>query len=190
MTRRRADRGARMTIKVSNYRDVSQFGVDPDKLERVLAAQTEAVVMWTTADGWPVGVMHRFVWHDSRFWVTCAEHRKRVKALRTRPKSAISVSSEGTSLGADINIVAKTLAVVHGDDDRAIKSWFFDALADRQRPDEPEAQAAFVSRLDHPGRVVIELVPQAWISYDGNRLNAALLGDAYDPAATKPSVSR
>jgi hypothetical protein len=176
-----------MTPRVTNYQDVSTYGVDDDKRERVLAAQTEAVVMWSTADGWPVGVMHRFVWHDGRFWVTCAEQRKRVAALRARPKSAISVSSEGTSLGADINIVAKTHAVVHPDDDEATKAWFFPALAARMRAGDPEGQAEFIRRLQHPGRVVIELIPQAWITYDGNRLDAALRGVPYDPEARKPS---
>jgi hypothetical protein len=178
-----------VTIKITNYQDVSQFGVDEDKRDRVFAAQTEAVLMWTTSEGWPVGVMHRYVWHDGRFWMTCAEQRKRVPALRKRPHSSVSVSSEGTSLGADINIVAKTLAVVHGDDDVATKAWFYPALALRLRAGDEEMQAKFVTRLDHPGRVVIELVPQAWITYDGNRLDAALRGQPYDPAATKPTHS-
>ena len=96
--------------RVSDYRDVADFAVDDDKRERLFAAQTEATVMWTSREGWPVGVLHRYVWHDGRFWITCAEHRKRVAALRARPLSSISVSSEGTSLGSDINVVAKTRA--------------------------------------------------------------------------------
>ncbi len=173
--------------KMTNYRDVSTFSVDDVKLEQVLAAQTEAVLMWSTSDGWPVGVMHRFVWHDGRFWMTCAEQRKRVPALRARPKSTVSVSSEGTSLGADINLVAKTLATVHGDDARDVKDWFFPVLAARLRPDSEEAQARFVQMVDHPGRVVFELVPQAWITYDGNRLDAAIKGAEYDPDRRKAS---
>ena len=173
--------------RITNYQDVSMFAVDEGKRDRVFEAQTEAVLMWTTTDGWPVGVMHRFVWHDGRIWMTCAEQRVRVKALRARPKSCVSVTSEGTSVGADINIVAKTLAVVHPDDDRATKEWFFPLLAARQRKGDPAAQAKFVERVDHPGRVVIELVPQSWITYDGNRLDAALAGHDYDPTAKKRS---
>lgn len=171
--------------RVQNYRDVSDFGIDDDKRDRLFVVQTEATVMWTTREGWPVGVLHRYVWHDGRFWVTCAEHRKRVAALRARPQSCISISSEGTSLGSDINVVAKTRAVVHPDDDVATKAWFFPRLAAQQRRGDPAAQAEFVERLSHPGRVVIELVPVQWITYDGNRLSAALAGEPYDPTATK-----
>lgn len=175
---------------VRDYRDVSGFAVDDEKRERLFAAQTEATVMWTTREGWPVGVLHRYVWHDGRFWVTCAEHRKRVAALRARPASCISISSEGTSLGSDINVVAKTRAVVHPDDDVETKAWFFPRLAALQRRDDPDGQAAFVARLSHSGRVVIELVPVQWITYDGNRLNAALAGVPYDPTATKATHNR
>ena len=176
-----------MADKVTTYQDVSVYGVDEIKRDQVFAAQTEAVLMWSTTDGWPVGVMHRYVWHDGRFWMTCAEHRKRVPALRKRPKSSVSVTSEGTSLGADINIVAKTNAIVHPDDDVATKAWFFPMLAARMRPDSVDGQARFVQMLQHPGRVVIELVPEAWITYDGNRLDAAIQGVDYDPERRKVS---
>ena len=143
--------------------------------------------MWTTTDGWPVGVMHRFVWHDGRFWMTCAEQRKRVKALRARPKSAVSITSEGTSMGADINIVAKTLAIVHPDDDRDTKAWFFPTAGGAPAQGRPCGPGASSCTGSTTGRVVIELVPQSWITYDGNRLDAALGGRDYDPDAKKGS---
>ena len=40
---------------------------------------------------------------------------------------------------------------------------------------------------DRLRRVVIELVPQSWITYDGNRLDAAFSGREYDPEAKKRS---
>ena len=55
--------------------------------------------------------------------------------------------------------------------------------------------SAFAVHLDKRDRVVAAqteaMVMQAsWITYDGNRLSAALAGVPYDPAATKPSTSR
>jgi hypothetical protein len=121
--------------------------------------------------------------------VTCTAERKRVAALRTRPKSAVIVTSEGTWLGGDVTTTAKTMASVH--DDRATKNWFFPALAARQRRDETAVATAereeFLRRLDTSSRVVIELAPAAWITYDGNRLEAALRGVPYDPAYEKTS---
>ncbi len=167
-----------------DYRDVSDLGVDPEKQERLYAAQTECVVAWTNSAGWPVGVMHRFVWREGRFWVTCAPQRKRVAALRARPQSSVIVSSEGTWLGGDITTTAKTLATIH--DDEATKSWFFPALAARQRITADE-QHEFLRRLDTAGRVVIELEPVDWITYDGVRLESSLQGIDYDPLRVKPS---
>ena len=175
-------------LKLNDYRDVSQVGVDRDKRDRLFEAQTEACVMWSTSDGWPVGVLHRYVWAHDRFWITCASQRKRVSALTRRPQSAISVSSEGTYLGGDINVVAKTIAVVH---DAAAapepKAWLYPLLAGRQRRGDPDAQQEFVRRLDTPGRTISELVPTSWITYDGNRLEAAIVGRPYDPALRKVS---
>ena len=47
--------------------------------------------------------------------------------------------------------------------------------------------AEFLRRLDTPTRVVIELEPVKWITYDGNRLETSLLGMEYDPSLAKVS---
>jgi hypothetical protein len=175
-------------LKLNNYRDVSQVGIDDGKRDALFEAQTEGTVMWSTTDGWPVGVMHRFVWAQDRFWITCASHRLRVPALKKRPKSCISITSEGTYLGGDINVVAKTLAIVYDVAERPdLKNWLYPLLAARQRRDDPAGQKEFVRRMDTPGRSIIELVPQQWITYDGNRLEAALQGLPYSPTMRKVS---
>ena len=170
-----------------DYTDITGVGVDPAKREELYQAQTECVVNWSTREGWPVGVMHRFVWRSEKFWVTCAPQRKRVAALRARPQSSVVITSEGTWLGGDITTTAKTLATVH--DDPAVREWFYAALAQRQRK-EPEDQREFLRRLDTPGRVVIELEPVDWITYDGVRLESYLRGVEYDPSVCKPSRNR
>ena len=172
---------------IGDYVDVAGFGVDPSKRADLYDAQTECVVVWTNAAGWPVGVVHRFVWHDDRFWVTCAPQRARVSALRARPQSCVIVSSEGTWLGGDVTTTAKTLATVH--DDPAVREWFYPALAVRQR-EELEARREFLRRLDTPGRIVIELEPVDWITYDGVRLESSLRGVDHDPDAIKPTRNR
>ena len=177
-----------MANSKSDYTDVSDVAVDERKRELLYAAQTECCVLWTNRAGWPVGVMQRFVWHDGRFWVTCTAERKRVAAMRVRPQSGVVVSSEGTWLGGDVTTTAKTLATVHTD--ASTKEWFYPALAERQRGDgsgADQARAEFIRRLDTPSRVIIELAPVDWITYDGNRLEAALRGLPYDPLAIKPS---
>jgi hypothetical protein len=171
----------------TDYSDVADLGVDAEKRARLYEAQTECAVVWTNSAGWPVGVLHRFVWHEDRFWVTCAAQRKRVPALRDRPQSCVIVSSEGTWLGGDVTTTAKTLATVHDDD--AVRSWFYPRLAERQRSDDDD-RAEFLRRLDTPGRVIIELEPVDWITYDGVRLESSLRGIEYDPSLVKPSRNR
>lgn len=167
----------------TDYTDVSDVGISDEKRERLFAAQTECCVNWTNREGWPVGVLHRFVWHREKFWVTCVGHRVRVAALRARPQSSIVISSEGTWLGGDITTTAKTLATIH--EDAETKAWFYPQLADRLRAGDPAGNAEFLRRLDTPTRVVIELDPVQWITYDGVRLETSLRGSEYRPTLRK-----
>ncbi len=160
----------------TNYDDVSVYPLDADKIERLLQVQTECSVLWTTSEHWPMGVMHRFVFQDGKFWVTCASQRKRVPALKKRNKSAVIISSEGTPFGRDQTLTAKCVATVH-ENNAQVKSWFYHALAMKLR-DGNEAEAAkFEQFLDTPARVIIELEPVKWITYDGKKVAAHVAGE-------------
>jgi len=108
-------------------------------------------------------------------------------ALSARPPSCVIVSSEGTWLGSDMTTTAKTVATIHDDDET--RGWFYPPLAARRRR-TAAGQAEFLHRLDTPGRVVIELVPVDWITYDGVRLESALRGIEYDSQRVKVSMNR
>jgi hypothetical protein len=160
----------------TNFDDVSIYPLDPAKIERLLQLQSECAVLWTTKDGWPMGVMHRFVHRDGRFWVTCARQRKRVPALRARDKSAVIVSSEGTALGRDQTLTVKCTATIH-EDEPDVKGWFYRALALKLNNGNEQAAARFQQFLDTPARVIIELVPTKWITYDGAKVAAHVAGE-------------
>lgn len=160
----------------TNYDDVSIYPLDQAKIERLLQLQSECSVLWSTKDGWPVGVMHRFVFHDGKFWVTCASQRKRVPALKKRNKSAVIISSEGTAFGRDQTMTVKCLATVH-EDNTEVKGWFYHALAMKMQQGDPEKVAVFEQFLDTPARVIIELTPQKWITYDGTKVAAHVGGN-------------
>ena len=76
-----------------SYEDVSDYAIAPDMLEVLFDKQTECALIWSTSDGWPVGVMHRYMWANERFWITCAKPRLRVPALRARMPATTSASS-------------------------------------------------------------------------------------------------
>jgi hypothetical protein len=124
--------------------------------------------MWTAKNGDPVGVIMNFVVRDGRFWVTCTRQRKRVAAVEARPRVAVAVTSRGTNIGISQAVTYKGSAVVH--EDEATKAWMYPALAARVRPESAEQQAAFVHHMETPGRVVIEIVPDARIGFDAEEM--------------------
>jgi len=153
-----------------NYEDVRSYNLDDDVLERLLAEQTELNFMWGTKDHWPVGVFMSFVWEDGRFWLTATTQRARIRAIQRDPRVSVAVSSVGTSLGRQKSATAKGRVVVH--DDEEIKAWFYPALAKRVMPPIPAVQRAFVAMLDSERRVVLEVVPEKWITFDVSKMKA------------------
>jgi nitroimidazol reductase NimA-like FMN-containing flavoprotein (pyridoxamine 5'-phosphate oxidase superfamily) len=144
------------------------FTLSDERERTLLDKQTECCFMWTAKNGDPVGVIMNYVVRDEHFWVTCTRQRKRVAAVEARPRVAISISSRGTDLGVSQALTYKGSAIVHEDD--ATKAWFYDALAARVRPESAERQEAFKTHLDTPGRVVIEIVPDARIGFDAEEM--------------------
>jgi general stress protein 26 len=153
---------------VDSYEDVSKFSLATEREQTLLDTQTECCFMWTTSQGDPVGVIMNFVHRDDRFWLTCTRRRKRVPAIERRPRVAIAISSRGTDIGISQALTYKGAAIVH--DDAETKAWMYRALAERVRPGDTKKQEAFVAHLDSPGRVVIEIVPDARIGFDSEAM--------------------
>jgi len=61
---------------------VSIYGYSDEQIDQLLIEARECVLMWGTKDGWPVGVVHAFVWRDGKIWITFAAHRHRASAIR------------------------------------------------------------------------------------------------------------
>jgi hypothetical protein len=153
-----------------DYEDVSKFALSSEREATLLSTQTECTFMWTTSAGEPVGVIMNYLWHDGRFWLTATRRRKRIAAITARPAVSVAVSSRGTNIGISQAVTYVGRAVLH--DTSETKSWFYPALAAQVRPGRPDQQAAFVERLDTPGRVVIEVVPSRRIGFDAEAMFA------------------
>ena len=156
-----------MSAELHDYERVSVYGLDGPVLEELLRSQAECTFHWSTQDGWPVGVVMSYLWRDGRFWLTAGAHRHRIAAVRRDPRVSIVVNSTGTALGGGKSATAKGRSIVH--EDRATKDWFYPELAARLHRD-PAAAAAFVTFLDSPLRVVLEVEPTKWITYDGAKM--------------------
>jgi hypothetical protein len=140
--------------------DFAAFRLSDDERTELLAVQTECTVGWLNSDGWPVSAFLTYLYEREAFWVTSFRDRPRVDCLIADPRSTVAVSSAGKDLGHGRMVSARTLAVLH--DDASTADWFcprFGGLAG--------LDAAVLAQQN---RVVIELRPQAWNSFDAMRM--------------------
>ena len=74
-----------MAEQPDRYEDLTQCGLDDDNEAELLQIQRECTFMWTNKKGEAFGVIMSFLPKDGKLWLTCAERRARVPALRRRP---------------------------------------------------------------------------------------------------------
>jgi hypothetical protein len=154
-----------------NYDDVTEYGLDQDKLEEILQKQIECTFIWGPKDHWAVGVLMTYIWKDGSFWVSATSQRKRIPAIKRDPRVSIVVSSHGTDLGPAKGITAKGRAVIH--DDQETKDWFYPACAAVNIPTPGKLQDAFAKMMDTERRLVIEVKPEKWITFDATKMMMA-----------------
>ncbi len=148
---------------------VSIYGHSEEQKDKLMTLAPECVLMWGTKDGWPVGVVHSFVWHDGKIWITFAAHRHRASAIKRDNRVSVTVSG-ATSRNPDCPrgaVTVKGKGYFHDDDET--KKWFYGALSKKVSPDNEEGEKAFYELLDSPLRTVLEVVPEKWISFDAEK---------------------
>jgi hypothetical protein len=157
--------------------DIKGFALDGSREQELLAKQNECVFMWTTKTGEPVGVVMCYLLKEGRFWLCLTENRARVAAVRRDPRSCICISSAGTDMKTGKAISYKGTTRVHAHDALEVRGWFFDAFARRLHGgNNLQKIAAIAADLDIAERVVFEFTPDKAISYDGDKLAAAVPG--------------
>jgi hypothetical protein len=154
-----------------NYDDVTSYDLDDDLREEILRKQIECTFIWGPKTGWAVGVLMTYLWKDGSFWVSATRQRKRIAAIKRDPRVSVVVSSHGTDLGPAKGITAKGKAIIH--DDQATKDWFYPACAAVNIPTPGKLQDAFAQMLDTEKRLVIEVVPEKWITFDATKMMLA-----------------
>ncbi|MEM8767742.1 MAG: pyridoxamine 5'-phosphate oxidase family protein [Pseudomonadota bacterium] len=162
---------------------VSIYPFTDAEREELLTKARECTFNWATKDGWPVGVIHAFVWRDGRGWITCGAHRHRVAAIKRDPRCSVVVSGMAAPNGPNGAVTFKGRAIIH--EDEATKAWFYPALArgpytgmgDELTPQQEAQAKAFEERLDSPLRVIIEIVPEKWIMLDSDKMAKDTAGE-------------
>ncbi len=147
-----------------NYEDLTDCGLSEELEEQLVHNQRECTFMWTNKAGEAFGVIMSFLPKDGKLWLTAAERRARIAALRRFPRAAVCITSTGTSMGGGKTITYKGTCTIH--DSREVKDWFYPEFAARMRPDDPASASAFAHFLDSPARVIIEFDPEYKLGFD------------------------
>lgn len=163
-----------MTKVAKDYEDVTVYKLDPDREQELLDAQRECTFMWTNKQGEPVGVIMSYLNAKGKIWLTAAQQRLRIPAVRRDPRTCICITSTGTSMGPGKTVTYKGTTIVHDTDNREVKDWFYRPFAEKLYAGAGQAKIdQFVQFLDSPARVVLEFTPTKKILYDGDKMAAA-----------------
>lgn len=164
---------------IQNYEDVTVYPLDDETLEKILLEQNECSFVWGTKDHWPIGVIMSYVWRDGSFWLTATSQRARIKAIRRDPRVTVIVSSLGLDIGASRSITVKGTVELH--DDAETKAWFYPQVAKAILRGAPQEMVDhFVAMLDSERRLVLEVKPEKWITYDAAKMMVASMQSAQD----------
>ena len=175
-----------MSDAVDDYEKVSVYPLEDQDREELLSRHAECSFIWTTRDGHPLGVIMSYLWRDGRFWLTAGAHRHRIAAVRRDPRVSIVVTSTGTKLGGGKSITAKGRCLIHDDDET--RRWFYPAFSQHLHKDEKMAKW-FEDFLDSPLRLILEVVPEKWITYDGAKMALDSVGKLPPEQKGKPLES-
>jgi hypothetical protein len=155
------------------YDDVSTYTLESADEVRLVTEQNECTFMWSNKEGWPVGVVMSYVFHEGCFWLSVSDLRVRVKAVQRDPRVSLSITSKGTSIRGSQALTYKGMCEVLSD--RATIDWFLPALAERLRPGDEAAAREFVQLNNTSHRRVLKVTPVQTIGFDGNKMRAATM---------------
>ena len=163
---------------------VSIYPFDKNEIDMIMLNAMECTLMWSTKDGWPVGVIHSFIWKDNKIWLTFLAHRHRAAAIRRDNRVSVTISSRAYEFDAkDLPsgaITFKGEGVFFDDDDT--KRWFYRALSEKNSPDDPKSMSEM---LNSPTRAILCVTPTKNIMYNKRLAEAHAKGEASEETLGK-----
>jgi general stress protein 26 len=165
--------------RAEDHEMVSIYPFSEEEVDALMNAAGECVLMWSTQDGWPVGVTHAFVWHDGKIWMTFASHRHRAVAIRRDNRVSVNVSSAGYPRGVPKGLPRGAITFKgRGEffDDPDTKNWFYQALSQKLNPENKAGEEYFYNFLDSPLRVVLSVTPEKRIMYNQGTASRHMAG--------------
>ena len=156
---------------MQGYEDVTLYTLTEERERELLEKQIECNFIWTNKEGHGMGVIMNYVARDGSIWLTATRQRARIKALQRDPRASVVISSMGTDMGPGKQLTYKGRVKLH--EDQATKDWFYRAMAEIISPYPAPTVEAAIAYLDTPLRVIIELVPEKVIRFDGDKIAKA-----------------
>ncbi len=186
-----------MTEQATNYDDVKQYRLDPEREEELVKTGGECTFIWANKAGHPLGVTTAYVPAKGKIWMTATKERVRIKAIARDGRSSIVITSKGTPMGGGKTVTYKGHTVIH--DDQETKHWMYRLLADGMKASQTEDEGneftagldpeMFIRFLDTPERIVLEFTPEMSIPFDGDKM-AAGTAQAYAEFARQDAEAR
>ena len=137
--------------------------VPPNQISRgVLETEDLCTFNWNTREGWPMGTTVAFLWIDEKFWFSMDKSELRVKAIRRDPRVSIVLRAPAKS----VTVRGRCELA----DDLEVKRMVYRATAEKVVRLSNGALAAdvYAQHLEEKGSVVLEVIPEKWIAYDGS----------------------
>jgi len=162
-----------------DHETVSIYPFTDEEVDLLMNTSNECVLMWSTKDGWPVGVTHAYVWHEDKIWLTFAAHRHRTAAIKRDPRVSVNVSSAGYGPGGSRDLPSGAVTFKgRGEffDDDATKAWFYPALAKKLNPGNEDGATFFTKFLDSDLRTILAVTPEKRIMYNAGLANRHVAG--------------
>lgn len=159
-------------IELGYPNQASGFPFSEAQIDELMSTASECALNWTTKDGWAVGVMHVFVWHEGKVWLNFMGHRHRAAAIRRDPRVSVIVSSQSAPSGAPQGQATLKGRVKFHDDDEEVRQWHYRTLAEKMCGGNKAAEDALVAKVTNPIRTVLEITPEKWITFDMAKMNA------------------
>ena len=127
---------------------VSVYDHSEEQKNEFLTRAPECVLMWATNNGWPVGVVHSFVWLDNKIWITFASHRHQAAAIKRDNRVSVTLSGAASqdAMCPREALTVKGKGIFH--DDEETKVWFYRALAKKVSPTSKKEEDEFYNLLD------------------------------------------
>jgi len=97
-----------------NYEDLTECALTPELEHQLVYGHGECVFMWVNSKNEPFGVVMSYLPKDGKLWLTAAETRKRIPALRRNPRASICINSTGTRMGGGKTVTYKGTCVIQG----------------------------------------------------------------------------